>query len=109
MALNDDQQAQLYNWIFSVQGVLGSLNAYLQQGGEGDKVLRDTYNSATQARNLASQAVAAARGGAVDTQALATALAPAVIAAIGAQHGLSQADVEAAVRKVFADASAPKS
>lgn len=63
MALNDDQQAQLYNWMYSVQGVLGSLNAYLQQGGEGDKVLRDTFNSATQARNAALALLSAGGSG----------------------------------------------
>jgi hypothetical protein len=60
MALNDDQQAQLFNWMNAVQGTLGSLNAYLNAGGDGDKVLRDAYNSATQARNAALQLTAMA-------------------------------------------------
>lgn len=60
MALNDQQQAEVYNWLHDIAGTVGSMNAYLNFGGDGDKVTRDTYNSATQARNAAVQLTAMA-------------------------------------------------
>jgi hypothetical protein len=54
------------------------------------------------ARVAAAMATAAAQAADVDEAALARALAPAVIEALGRSHGITAADVEAAVRRVFA-------
>lgn len=59
MALNDAQQAELYNKVMALADTVGSLNAYTNFGGNGDAVLRDTYNSATQARNAVLALLAA--------------------------------------------------
>lgn len=48
MALNDAQQAEVYNKTVAVSSTLEKLNDYLRFMGEGDLVLRNTYNAAAQ-------------------------------------------------------------
>lgn len=64
-------------------------------------VVGDIFHHTRQAAALAAKAVAA---GELDEQALAAALAPAVISALGDAKGITGADVEAALRRVLADA-----
>lgn len=94
MALNDAQQADIYNRIAAINDTLGSLNNYLRFGGSGDQVLRDTYNAAVQARDLA--AIAAATGD-VDATKLAQLLAPLLTAQLSRLSPKALAQVATAV------------
>jgi len=72
-----------------------------QSGG-----IQDLHNiTSTSLAELRKLAAAVAASGDIDETTLAAALAPSVIAALGAAKGISAEDVEAAVRRVFADAA----
>jgi len=68
--------------------------------------VQDIHNIvSTSLAELRKLAAAVAAGGNVDVQALGAVVIPAVIAAVGEAKGISAEDVEAAVRRVFADAA----
>lgn len=98
MALTDSEQRELLE-----------AARYLKQGGTGDRFIHEIP---ARANTYVAQSVAAlVRDLDVDEAALAAGLAPllasAVIAAIGDAKGITADDVEAAVRRVFADAATP--
>ena len=112
MALNDDQQAELYNLIKTRLGgsplpvsVWDDLNAAdpVVSGTGGPQsaraLLGDVFHHARAAAALAAKAAAA---GDVDEAAIADALAPMVVRALGEARGITADEIEAAVRRVFA-------
>lgn len=84
MALTDDEQKELLE-----------AARYLKKNGEGDRFIHEIP---TRVANIVA-------GVDVDEQSLAAALAPSVVAALGKSHGITAADVEAAMRRILADAA----
>ena len=97
MALTDAEQRELLD-----------AARYLRQGGTGDRFIHEIP---TRTNTYVSQSVAALVAGLdVDETRLAAAvaplLAPLVVAALGEAKGCTPEEIEAALRRVFADASA---